>query len=226
MVFKEGIHRFSLTLLTAQELQKLVDRSTPELARPVATPQSHTQASVGEASPASTIPGSIPTKMDSDEEFIDTRVPPAHLMIQPDRQPEFASPLPTPSDKSQRNFDGTQSVQPVAEPFAELGLKDDDIPDLSDAFAPRFHPGEHHLSQEAIRSRAKRIFTPRIDGSKKVSDEIWNDWKAKGKRRSLLQDIFKQCGYDPETCLKGRKYFVILIPVFPPALGDKPRYVH
>lgn len=164
--------------------------------------------------------------MDSDEEFIDTVPVPTHLMILPDRQVEFPSPEKTPTPKSQQNLDGTQSVQPVAEPFKELGLQDD-IPELSDALAPRFHPGEHHLSQEAIRSRAKRIFTPRIDGSRKVSDEIWNDWKAKGQRRSLLQDIFKQCGYDPETCLNVRKYFVpSWILDFPPALGDEPKYDH
>lgn len=143
--------------------------------------------------------------MDSDEEFIHGVAPPEHMMIPPDRMPDTPSQQPTPSPKSQKNLDGTQALQPIAEPepFKDLGLNDD-IPELSDALAPRFQPGEHHLSQEAIRSRSKRIFTPRVDGSKKVSDEIWNDWKAKGKRRSLLQDIFKQCGYDPETCLNGK----------------------
>ena len=75
----------------------------------------------------------------------------------------------------------------------------DEIPDISDALAPRFKTHEHHLTPEAIRSRSKRIFTKRADGSKKVSDEIWNDWKSKGNKRRLLEDIFKRCGYDPET---------------------------
>ena len=98
--------------------------------------------------------------------------------------------------------DGSQREQPVIPEFQPEPFKDEAmIPDIHDAFAPKPRVGEHHLSPEAIRSRAKRIFTPRADGSKKVSDEIWNDWKGKGKARRLLEDIFRQCGYDPETCL-------------------------
>lgn len=164
---------------------------------------------------------------DSDEEFIDgmarNRSKPrdANAVVEtptcskglkeilPDRQPDSALDSPAspvvPIVPKHQNMDGTQSEQPSiaeAEPFKDrLAIDDIVIPDIRDALAPKFNTGEHHLSDSAIASRAKRIFTPRVDGTKKVSDEIWNDWKAKGKRRQLLQDIFKQCGYDPETCL-------------------------
>ena len=130
--------------------------------------------------------------------------------VLPDRQPEFPSPVPTPAPRSVVTSDnGTVALQPVTppvpEPF-EPPLDDalGEIPDIQDPLAPRFKVGEHHLSPEAIRSRSKRIFTPRANGSKKVSEEIWNDWKAGGNRKKLLEEIFKRCGYDPETCLIGQ----------------------
>lgn len=134
----------------------------------------------------------------------------------PDRQPGVDSPMYSPSIRSETSADGTVKYQPVvpeqavvpeyqAEPFE--GEITGDIPDIRDALAERPRVGEHHLSPEAIRSRTKRIFTPRADGSKKVSEEIWNDWKAKGPRKRLLEDIFKRCGYDPETCFINLVYF-------------------
>lgn len=33
----------------------------------------------------------------------------------------------------------------------------------------------------------------------KVSDAIWADWHAGGSKRKTLEEIFKRCGYDPET---------------------------
>lgn len=94
----------------------------------------------------------------------------------------------------QSNGDGTITQQPVIDP-----LDWDAIPDLVDALAPKPILGEAQLSEEAIRSRTRRIFTRRGDGTKKVSDEIWNDWHAKGKKKQLLQQIFKQCGYDVDS---------------------------
>lgn len=60
--------------------------------------------------------------------------------------------------------------------------------------------GQRTLSAEAIRSRANRIFSKRADGSKKVSDEIWNDWKSKGpknnsfKTYSVCVDMIQRLG--------------------------------
>lgn len=203
----------------AQELEGALEEPA-QIPAPVgvATPQTKNVTS-----PTSTIPGTLATMVDSDEEFIDglascrkeglekkqhggSTTPPWGPNLQeilPDRQPDSALPEePSPSNGApKQNSDGTQSMQPVGyqpEPLME-GLEE--IPDIRDAFAPTFSPSEHHLTDSAIRSRAKRIFTPRVDGSKKVSDEIWNDWKAGGSKRRLLQDIFKQCGYDPETWL-------------------------
>lgn len=94
----------------------------------------------------------------------------------------------------QSNGDGTISQQPLVEP-----LDWNTIPDLVDALAPKPILGEEQLSAEAIRSRTRRIFTRRGDGTKKVSDEIWDDWHSKGKKKKLLEHIFKQCGYDVES---------------------------
>lgn len=81
------------------------------------------------------------------------------------------------------------------------GLDSQDIPAYGDQNAPQFDKEEHHLSDNAIRCRARRIFTPRVDGSKKVSDTIYQEWHSKGKAKKDLQQIFKRCGYDPESFL-------------------------
>ena len=137
----------------------------------------------------------------------------AYYSNAPDRMPDsYLQPPTTPVSRATQNEDGTMSKQPFGgnqvqhEPFGDEDDLDE-IPDINDALAPRFKVHEHHLSPEAIRSRSKRIFTKRADGSKKVSDEIWNDWHAKGKSRRLLEDIFKQCGYDPETWFRSLALF-------------------
>ena len=114
---------------------------------------------------------------------------------------------------------GLQEVQPVVGPLATLpktatepaqGATPHDatpepfspyseVPDIKDTKAPRFRPGEAQISAEAIRQRAKRIFMPRRDGSLKVSQEIFREWKSKGKERKTLEEIFKRCGYNSDT---------------------------
>lgn len=76
------------------------------------------------------------------------------------------------------------------------------IPDINDKNAPRFAVGQHHLSENAIRLRSKRVFTKRVDGSMKVSESIFNEWKGGGRPKKTLEQIFKACGYDPEPCLR------------------------
>jgi len=72
---------------------------------------------------------------------------------------------------------------------------------VGDQKAPAPKVGEHDLSPAAIRQRATRIFTPRVDGTLKVSEVIYREWKGKGKEKKLLEQIFRQCGYSPESCL-------------------------
>ena len=76
-----------------------------------------------------------------------------------------------------------------------------EVPCITDKNAPKFKVGEHHVSENAIRQRAKRIFTKRVDGSMKVSETIYNEWKGRGGPRKTLEQIFKNCGYDPDTFL-------------------------
>ncbi|CAK9095168.1 unnamed protein product [Durusdinium trenchii] len=47
-----------------------------------------------------------------------------------------------------------------------------------------------------MRQRANRIFKARVNGTCRVSEEIRKEWFGKGKPRRLLEEIFKQCGYD------------------------------
>ena len=75
----------------------------------------------------------------------------------------------------------------------------DQVPDINNTEAPRLQKGEHHLTPNAIRCRARRIMTPRVDGSLKVSETIFREWHQKGQPRKNLEEIFKQCGYDPES---------------------------
>ncbi|CAK9110187.1 Putative E3 ubiquitin-protein ligase HERC1, partial [Durusdinium trenchii] len=87
--------------------------------------------------------------------------------------------------------------QEPSEPFDGLW---DEIPELADGLAPKPTLGTHHISPEAIRSRSRRIFEKRADGLKKVSDQIWNDWKAKGPKKDPYEN---RCLYYVEMAVKG-----------------------
>lgn len=105
---------------------------------------------------------------------------------------------------------GTQQQQPLLKPapveVPETEPFQNIIPSITDPKAPRPKLGEPHISQEAIRQRAKRIFMPRADGSLKVSQEIFKEWKAKGPDRKNLEEIFKRCGYNAEAGIKKHRY--------------------
>ena len=78
------------------------------------------------------------------------------------------------------------------------------IPDLYDRSAPRPAKNTLTLSPEAVRARTRRIFTPRTNGSLKVSQLVWDEWnKGKNsKERKNLELIFQACGYDPDASIK------------------------
>lgn len=99
---------------------------------------------------------------------------------------------------------------------------EDSVPTLGDAAAERFRVDEHHLSPNAIRQRAKRIFTKRVDGSMKVSQQIFDEWKGGGTKKKTLEQIFKSVGYCPEPCLLKALvffFFVKLNDVYPMTLN-------
>ena len=132
---------------------------------------------------------------------------------------------PTPSQKSPVTparpistvqSDGSVASQPLVTPASAAqmaaGLPDasevwgpdgQPIPELGDERAPKPRLGEHHISPEAIRQRTKRVFTPRADGSLKVSQKIFDEWKGRGKARKDLEEIFKQCGYDVDLRMQS-----------------------
>lgn len=82
-------------------------------------------------------------------------------------------------------------------PASRLDSKES-IPELDDPNAQTFQVGECHISKDAMRQRANRIFKARVNGTCRVSEEIRKEWFGKGKPRRLLEEIFKQCGYDPD----------------------------
>lgn len=90
-----------------------------------------------------------------------------------------------------------------AQPKEPSCLDTPEVPDIADPCAPQFKVGECHISADAMRQRANRIFKVRANGSCRVSDEIRKEWQGRGKPRRLLEDIFKQCGYDPDWVLQS-----------------------
>ncbi len=162
----------------------------------------------------------------------------------PDRQEEFASPYPTeidgtpyycpetmevvspqievaPQNKSLQPASPPKAVHSVpdtpavdAESLAGAGDFDTMIPELGDEGAPKSKVGTHDISKEAIRQRSKRIFTPRADGTLKVSQKIYEEWKGKGRGRRCLELIFKQVGYDPEPKLEIENILVCIVSCF------------
>ena len=80
-------------------------------------------------------------------------------------------------------------------------LTDDDVasqvPLITDTKAPKPELGKAQLTDQAIRMRSQRIFKRRTNGTAKVSEEIWKEWHDRGSRRTMLEEIFLQVGYDP-----------------------------
>ena len=86
----------------------------------------------------------------------------------------------------------------TAEPEAE-GLE---VPDLHDTSAAKPKLGVPQISPQAMRMRSQRVFTPRTNGTLKVSQQIFDEWHSKGPRRTMLEGIFAQCGYSPDWVAK------------------------
>ena len=77
----------------------------------------------------------------------------------------------------------------------------DHVPDLDDLEAPKPQLGQHQVSEQAIRMRSQRSFKKRTNGTLKVSQEVFDEWHARGARRKMLEEIFLQVGYDPAAGL-------------------------
>ena len=134
----------------------------------------------------------------------------------PEPTPPQKSPVTPARPISTVQSDGSVASQPLVAPASAsqmaAGLPDasevwgpdgQPIPEIGDESAPKPRLGEHHISPEAIRQRAKRVFTPRADGSLKVSQKIFDEWKGRGKARKNLEEIFKQCGYDVDPRMQS-----------------------
>ena len=120
---------------------------------------------------------------------------------------EAAVPLQDRQDlreaESHETSNGDEFAAPEDGPDGIRSYGLNEIPDMDDLSAPKPKVGEPTLSAEAIRSRARRIFTKRANGELKVSKEIFDEWHRKGSERKNLETIFQQCGYSPdwESCI-------------------------
>lgn len=206
------------------EFLKKVDQAQP--ARPIPTPARPSPASVL-SSEVDGADGATKGKLDSPNRFglrpypdrypygsqTESPAPPSTVLDTPSTAKSDAE-KPATTSPAETSQDGSIQVQPVVPPASEeeiaagtlpdtLEQEDPDweIPELGDEEAPKPALGVHHVSPDAIRQRAKRIFTPRADGSLKVSQKIFEEWKGKGKERKCLEQIFKQCGYDADSLL-------------------------
>ena len=189
---------YILYIVSAQELEQWLQQN-PDL-RPLPSPVRQAIPVVG-PSPASTVE-------DKDLESLASGI--AEVLEVPSETPlehledAQGQPFDTPTPKLESPEvlgwnDPAKHVPEMECPTpTEFG---DETPCLGDVTAPKFKPGEHHISDNAIKMRTKRIFSKRVDGSMKVSETIFNEWKGKGQARKNLEQIFKQCGYDADPCL-------------------------
>ena len=207
--------RIPLTRPSAKELQGWLD-DHPEVAsdvRPVPTPtrQENSVPLVG-ASPAPT----VADPQDSDVEVVVDSS--GRQELWQDAQSQKYPGEGDESDEGEHDKDDKSVAVPEATrvppvqsqpPEEQASHRDDDqesledwdIPSVDDVEAPRPQVGQHTLTPNAIRQRAKRIFTKRVDGSMKVSETIFQEWKSKGAARKNLETIFRSVGYDPDSCL-------------------------
>ena len=117
----------------------------------------------------------------------------------PQREPEPVNPQP-PRDLLAAKTEQTPSPKKSA---SGAPVSDGSVPLLSDKGAPQPKVGEPTLSKAAIDQTARRIFTLRANGQKKVSQHVWDEWhKGKGsKERMNLEQIFARCGYSHDCGL-------------------------
>lgn len=73
-----------------------------------------------------------------------------------------------------------------------------DIPDLNDQTIAKPKAGELLISDAAIASRMKRMFTPKVSGQFKLADSIVQQWKSGGKPRENLKKLFQSVGFCKE----------------------------
>lgn len=106
-----------------------------------------------------------------------------------------ASPIPSPKEPAMPPATTPCSTRPPD--------VSGEVPDLRDQKAQRPVAGVLRLSQQAIDSRMRRVFTPNVKGEFKVSAEIVQQWKGKRKGRKSLQQLFQSCGFDADW--KGLK---------------------
>ena len=115
--------------------------------------------------------------------------------------PACKIPVPTPARSRANDKAVVSRVSPRKEPAqGQLEPFTAAVPEIGDQKAKRPSPGECTLSPDAMRARSRRVFTPRANGTKKVSAEVFAEWhRGRGDpARRRLELIFQQCGYDPD----------------------------
>lgn len=115
-------------------------------------------------------------------------------------------PVPTPCrNQAATTMSKSTIVDPPASDkrqFIEKEIKPEDVPDASDRLAESPVAGTLRITEAAIYSRLKRVFTPsKRNGELKVSDAISKMWHSKGLGRDKIYKLFQSCGYCPDWVL-------------------------
>ena len=170
----------------------------------------HNGENISPTSPGTTVPGDFPPTVEpefsdgsngEDDEMHGLDIPESQKGRQVDLLSASIPVTPTVMENSQGLLACMPEIPEPSRASSPGQALANQVPELTDPRASKPRLDEHTLSTAAIQSRAQRIFRLRANGEKKVSEEIWNDWHAKGQRKKTLEMIFKRCGYDPEPLI-------------------------
>lgn len=111
-----------------------------------------------------------------------------------------------PVNKTQQTqADGLPGHEGQANPGGEDQLDGIAIPEVGDKKAQKPKAGVLRISEQAVKSRMRRLFAPSVNGTHKVPESIIKIWAGKGKGRHNLQVLFQSVGFDKdgglESCL-------------------------
>ena len=193
-------------------LPPAIPRNTPETKAPASAAETKSPASAattkspasaaGTKSPASAAKTQSPAsaaETQSPASAAETKSPANACATKAPAPTATTDVLSTPPKKPASSAAPSVKAAPPAAPEA----LDPSIPDRKDGQASKPAPGEVTISPDAMRARARRVFTPRANGTLKVSKEVFDEWQRGpgSKERKNLEMIFQQCGYDPETII-------------------------
>ena len=134
--------------------------------------------------------------VDPPTETIESSAPEANMPTTGAVEAQPDEPEP-PQAEAGRGEDHPEPVfRPKANAATQCSSDESEIPDLNDHSAQKPVPGKIRISEAAMQARLRRIMTPSVNGGHKISESIVKQWKARGKGRDSLEQLFQSVGYD------------------------------